>query len=312
MAARRPRGKGCYSALAYFGLEALDAAEKESMRDLAIRGGAYSPAKRDALLDYCQTDVDALARLLPAMAPTLDLPELCCVAAIWPPWPGWSGRDPLDVDALTQIRRNFNRIKSRLVRAINREYGVYIRADRPPLDPASRFGAAILENARSEGIDPDELAEAADYVCRVQREANADRLAAIRAARSATGLTSARINKLIDQGKDYIDIARFDVQARELAGMYPSLGIGRGYDPENPDEDYAPKLWEVLSEPDPIALPRHHSDTIRRAAELIDPKVKYEAPDYPMRFSAAKWEGYLIRKGIPWPRLENGKLVARR
>src|SRR5262249_11695889 len=59
-------GKGLLGALAYHGLDALAAQEKEEMRQLARRGGPYTPQEQRALLDYCQSDVDALARLLPA------------------------------------------------------------------------------------------------------------------------------------------------------------------------------------------------------------------------------------------------------
>lgn len=60
-------GRGLLGALAYHGLPALDGLEKENMRALAMRGGPYIDEERNALLDYCQTDVDGLARLLPAM-----------------------------------------------------------------------------------------------------------------------------------------------------------------------------------------------------------------------------------------------------
>ncbi len=55
-----PCGNGLLGALAYYGLGAIAAAEKSDMRDLAIRGGPFTPAEREALLDYCQSDVDSL------------------------------------------------------------------------------------------------------------------------------------------------------------------------------------------------------------------------------------------------------------
>ena len=70
-----PNGSGLIGALAYHGLDAMDAAEKQAMRDLVLRGGPYTPAERAAILDYCQQDVDALGRLLPAMAGDIDLPR---------------------------------------------------------------------------------------------------------------------------------------------------------------------------------------------------------------------------------------------
>ncbi|MFH1265258.1 MAG: DNA polymerase I, partial [Planctomycetota bacterium] len=68
-------GNGLLGALAYFGLGGIDAAGKQDMRDLAIRGGPYTEAERAALLAYCESDVVALARLLPAMLPKIDLPR---------------------------------------------------------------------------------------------------------------------------------------------------------------------------------------------------------------------------------------------
>jgi hypothetical protein len=62
-----PYDNGLIGALTHFGLDAIDAAEKEDMRALALRGGPYTDAERVALLDYCQSDVDSTARLLKAM-----------------------------------------------------------------------------------------------------------------------------------------------------------------------------------------------------------------------------------------------------
>ena len=59
-------GSGLLGALAFFGLDALDGAEKDGMRELAIRPGEHTAAERAAMLDYCASDADALARLLRA------------------------------------------------------------------------------------------------------------------------------------------------------------------------------------------------------------------------------------------------------
>src|SRR5262249_53913453 len=47
-----PCGYGLLGALAYHGIDGLDSAEKESMRQLAMRGGPFSSGERLALLDY--------------------------------------------------------------------------------------------------------------------------------------------------------------------------------------------------------------------------------------------------------------------
>jgi len=49
---RIPCGNGLLGALAYFGLNSIDSAEKEDMRDLALLGGPYTDAEKTAL-DVC-------------------------------------------------------------------------------------------------------------------------------------------------------------------------------------------------------------------------------------------------------------------
>ena len=61
------------------------------MRDLVLRGEPYSATEREAILNYCESDVEALARLLPIMLPAIDLPRACSAVATWPRRHGWSG-----------------------------------------------------------------------------------------------------------------------------------------------------------------------------------------------------------------------------
>src|SRR5215475_9555501 len=68
-------GSGLLGALAYYGLDGIGAVAKEEMRDLVLRGGPWTDAEREAILDYCESDVAALARLLPVMLPYIDLPR---------------------------------------------------------------------------------------------------------------------------------------------------------------------------------------------------------------------------------------------
>ena len=130
-----PCGGGLLGALAWFGLDAIDAAEKEQLRALAMRGGPYTEPERVALLDYCQTDVDALAKLLPAMVPTIHVPQALnrgryMVAVANMEWHGI----PIDTNKLSIMREHWSSIQERLVDAINPRYGVYagrtFKADR--------------------------------------------------------------------------------------------------------------------------------------------------------------------------------------
>ena len=69
-----PCGSSLQGALAYFGLSSAALVAQESMHQLVLRGGSYSSVEKQRLLAYCETEVDALARLLPVMLPHLKLP----------------------------------------------------------------------------------------------------------------------------------------------------------------------------------------------------------------------------------------------
>ena len=53
----------------------MAALSREEMRELVLRGGPWTDAEREAILEYCESDVAALARLLPVMLPSIDLPR---------------------------------------------------------------------------------------------------------------------------------------------------------------------------------------------------------------------------------------------
>ena len=130
-----PCGHGLLGALACFGLDGLDASEKDALRQLALRGGDYSADERKALLDYCQSDVDALARLLPAMAPRLDWPRallrgryMAAVARM-----EFNGV-PVDLPALERLRQCWEPLQEKLIARIDAGRGIYegrhFRSDR--------------------------------------------------------------------------------------------------------------------------------------------------------------------------------------
>ncbi len=130
-----PGGAGLLGALLYFGLDAIDASEKEAMRQLVMRGGAYTAAERLAVLDYCESDVVALMKLLPSMGSGIDLPRALIrgrymAAAARMEWAGV----PIDIDALANLKNNWMKIKENLIARIDRDYGVYdgtsFKADR--------------------------------------------------------------------------------------------------------------------------------------------------------------------------------------
>jgi hypothetical protein len=121
-----PCGAGLLGALSYFGLGGIQALEKDSMRELAMRGAPFTAEERTALLDYCETDVEALARLFPIMASLIDWPRAlmrgCYMAAA-----ARIERNgvPVDTKMLARLREKWGDIQDALITAIDKDFGVY-------------------------------------------------------------------------------------------------------------------------------------------------------------------------------------------
>jgi DNA polymerase I len=71
----KAQGFGLIDALTHFGLDNIGATEKRSMIDIILRGPPWTEQERAVILDYCESDVVALARRFPALAPHIDLPR---------------------------------------------------------------------------------------------------------------------------------------------------------------------------------------------------------------------------------------------
>jgi hypothetical protein len=132
-----PAGSGLIGALVAYGLDTIGAEEKAAMRDLVLRGGPWSPQERAAILHYCESDVDALARLLPAMLARrqIDLPRALLrgrymAAAATMEHNGV----PIDRAELTRLGIHWERIQDRLIARIDADYQVFdgrtFKADR--------------------------------------------------------------------------------------------------------------------------------------------------------------------------------------
>jgi len=121
-----PSGAGLLGALVYHGLPAMDGAEKQTMRDLAIRGGPFTDDERQALLDYCAEDVHALERLLPRMLARIDLPRALLRGRY-----GWAVASmehrgiPIDVPMFNHLRARWQDIQAALVAEVDARYGVF-------------------------------------------------------------------------------------------------------------------------------------------------------------------------------------------
>jgi hypothetical protein len=122
-------------ALDWFGLDSIDADEKEAMRALSIRGGPYSDAERQELLEYCQSDVDALVRLLPRILPHLDFHRAV-----------WRGQFmkvaarvehngiPVDGRTLALLNEHWESLQMEMIEVVDKDFhvyeGVHFRAER--------------------------------------------------------------------------------------------------------------------------------------------------------------------------------------
>jgi DNA polymerase I len=128
-------GSGLLGALAYHALDGIGAVEKEDMRTLVLRGGPWSDTERAAILDYCESDVAALARLLPAMLPYVDLPRALLRGRYMAALARMERNGvPIDAETLSRLRDHWFDIQGRLIAEIDRDYGVYhgrtFKADR--------------------------------------------------------------------------------------------------------------------------------------------------------------------------------------
>lgn len=121
-----PAGFGLLGALAANGLPGISEVEKEGMRALAMRGAPFTAEEIRDLLAYCETDVVALRRLLPAMKPRLDLPRALLR--------GYHMRSiarmertgvPIDRERLNLLRARWGPLLGELVRSVDADFGVY-------------------------------------------------------------------------------------------------------------------------------------------------------------------------------------------
>ncbi len=121
-----PCGNGLLGALAYFGLPRIDSTEKDTMRDLILSGGPWSEQEQLDIFDYCESDVVALEKLLPKMAPHIDTSRallrgryMKAVARI-----EFNGV-PIDTEHLELFQDNWEEIQDQLISEVDADYGVF-------------------------------------------------------------------------------------------------------------------------------------------------------------------------------------------
>lgn len=120
-----PGGNGLLGALTFYGLPTIGAQEKKEMRDLIMRGGPYSEEEHRAILDYCGSDVEALARLWEVMGtklpPQAVLRGRYMKAAACMEWTGV----PIDRQTHDALDNHWEEIQESLITRIDSKYGIY-------------------------------------------------------------------------------------------------------------------------------------------------------------------------------------------
>ena len=121
-----PCGRGLIGALAYFGIDSIGALQKETMRDLILSGGPWGQEDRHAILDYCESDVKALALLLEKMGRKINLDKallrgqyMAAAAKIE------DHGIPIDTEHFELLKAHWELVKDQLIQRFGTHYGVF-------------------------------------------------------------------------------------------------------------------------------------------------------------------------------------------
>jgi DNA polymerase I len=144
------REKGFYSlagALLYFGEDGIDTAHKKDMRDRILEGPPFSADERAQILEYCEDDARALARLIRHLVPTIrSLPHaLARCDYTWALAQQERRGVPLDRARLDPAKARWHEIQLNLVIEKDR-YGVFEIVNGKPHWRRHRFAELVRRN----------------------------------------------------------------------------------------------------------------------------------------------------------------------
>ena len=123
-----PAGRSLIGALTYFGLQNIGALKKEVTRDLVLTGGPWSHDQQIEILDYCESDVDALARLAERMFFYID-PRYARLRGRYMAAVAQMEHNgiPIDIECFNQFQNHWESIKLAFIRKLANDYGIYVR-----------------------------------------------------------------------------------------------------------------------------------------------------------------------------------------
>ncbi len=121
-----PDGRSLLGALKYFGITGIKSEIKDEMRELALRGGPYIDEEKASLLDYCQSDVDALHPLLLVMEPFIDFPRALLRGQYNTALAKMESLgSPIDYPTYKGLCHHWEYIKTELIKEVDANFGVY-------------------------------------------------------------------------------------------------------------------------------------------------------------------------------------------
>src|SRR5262249_10609650 len=146
--------KGFFSiggALRYSLADEIALGRKGEMRDRILQGPPFSAQEQRDILDYCEDDVRALARLLPHIAPTIrSLPHAMLRAKFqWATAQQERRGVPLDGPLLARARRHWQGMRADLVTELDHPFGCYEIEDGVAHWRKERFAAYVRRNRMS-------------------------------------------------------------------------------------------------------------------------------------------------------------------
>lgn len=131
----KTKGRHRYSLLncmRSFGLGAAAVATgyKDESRDLCIRGGPFNGAEKTQILEYCESDVIALAKLLPRMLRCIDLHQALFRGRYMAAVASMERRGiPIDQELAGRFRKHWDPIVDRLIVDSKSEFDVIGKRD---------------------------------------------------------------------------------------------------------------------------------------------------------------------------------------
>jgi hypothetical protein len=235
----------------------LDTAHKNDMRDRIIEGPPFNLQERqDILHEYCWNDVLGLVRLITHIVPTIrSLPHALFRAKFqWTMAQEERRGVPADLPRLTQIRENWDDMRTDLVIEMDRPFGCYEIEDGQPHWRRELFKAFVRRNRMSWPVYEDGQLVETDQIFR-EMEGKYPFIGPLRELRYS--LSKLRLNDL-QVGKDG--------RARTLLGAYGTK-TGRNA-PSNSKIVFGPAKWIRFLIAPPPGLALIHRDYCQQEVRI--------------------------------------------